>query len=301
MPVSRTKRKKKLAKRGKNGRNTPLFLNQDAVETLLAAFVESQDSTDPVEAAQDIMYDAWEEPTRRKRIALAKKALAVSPLCADAYGLLALDEAKSPGEVLALYRKGVEAGKQALGPEGFIEYAGHFWGALETRPYMRALHGLALALSELGQHQEASKIYQEMLSLNPDDNQGVRYLLADTLLACDDVESLKKLIEKYPDDASAKWRYTQALLAFRDKASNANDLALVAWAANSHVPAMLSGERRLVHSNSGYNRLGGDDEASDYVAANGAAWRSTSGAIAWLKEITEKLEPPKWHKRLADG
>ena len=36
------------------------------------------------------------------------------------------------------YAKGVEAGELALGPKGFKQYAGHFWGFLETRPYMRA-------------------------------------------------------------------------------------------------------------------------------------------------------------------
>ena len=48
------------------------------------------------------------------------------------------------------YAKGVEAGEQALGPEGFEEYAGRFWGFLETRPYMRARAGLAAALLKLG-------------------------------------------------------------------------------------------------------------------------------------------------------
>ena len=46
-------------------------------------------------------------------------------------------------------RAGLDAGELALGPEGFEEYDGHFWGFLETRPYMRARHGLALALLKL--------------------------------------------------------------------------------------------------------------------------------------------------------
>lgn len=81
------------------------------------------------------MYDAWEQTNARSRIALARKALGVSPLCADAYNLLA-DEASSLKEAGDLYAKGVEAGELALGPEGFEEYAGRFWGFLETRPYM---------------------------------------------------------------------------------------------------------------------------------------------------------------------
>jgi hypothetical protein len=36
--------------------------------------------------AQDAMYEAWERTTSRSRIALARKALDISPLCADAEG-----------------------------------------------------------------------------------------------------------------------------------------------------------------------------------------------------------------------
>ena len=32
------------------------------------------------------MYEAWERTTSRSRIALARKALDISPLCADAEG-----------------------------------------------------------------------------------------------------------------------------------------------------------------------------------------------------------------------
>jgi hypothetical protein len=39
--------------------------------------------------AQDVMYEAWERTTSRSRIAFARKTLRISPLCTDAYVLLA--------------------------------------------------------------------------------------------------------------------------------------------------------------------------------------------------------------------
>ena len=42
-----------------------------------------------LEQAQQLIYDAWEEPTRQKCLSLARKALGISPYCADAYNLLA--------------------------------------------------------------------------------------------------------------------------------------------------------------------------------------------------------------------
>ncbi|NGO54645.1 tetratricopeptide repeat protein [Allomesorhizobium camelthorni] len=246
---------------------------------------------DPTEAAQDIIYEAWEATTRSKRIALARKALKVSPLCADAYVLLAEEEARSVEEVLDYYQKGVEAGEMALGPEGFEEYAGHFWGFLETRPYMRARAGLAAALWRLGRHQDAIDHYQEMLELNPNDNQGIRYVLAGHLLARNEIKPLKKLLKQFEEDGAAAWLYTPALLAFRENDPDADKLAEEAWLANSHVPGVLSGKQPLVASMDGYITMGGEDEAADYVEENGRAWQSTPGAIEWLVDVTRKLKP----------
>jgi hypothetical protein len=53
------------------------------------------------------------------------------------------------------FRLIVAAGQRALGPEMFREYAGHFWGMLETGPYMRAREGLACLLWSDGKRHEA--------------------------------------------------------------------------------------------------------------------------------------------------
>ena len=76
------------------------------------------------------------------------------------------------------YKQGLEAGKKAIGEKEFNELKGHFWMAHETRPYMRAKAGLASCLFFMRRYDEAIKHYQEMLELNPNDNQGVRYQLA---------------------------------------------------------------------------------------------------------------------------
>ncbi len=64
-----------------------------------------------------------------------------------------------------------------LGPEFFEENVGHFWGIVETRPYMRARLGLAFTLWGTGERDAAIEQAQDMLRLNPGDNQGVRYPL----------------------------------------------------------------------------------------------------------------------------
>ena len=120
----------------------PIF-DQRGMEGMMAQIVGQMggavESGDPaLEQAQQLMYEAWEETNPAKRIALAHRALSISPHCADAYVLLAEEEADTAGRALDYYRQGVAAGERALGREYFREFAGEFWGLIETRPYMRA-------------------------------------------------------------------------------------------------------------------------------------------------------------------
>jgi tetratricopeptide (TPR) repeat protein len=303
MPVSKKPRAKKTdAKTSSKPRAVvPALPDRRAMERFLAALGDGRDSDDPTAKAQDVMYEAWERTTTRSRIALAHKALSISPLCADAYVLLAEEAARSVEEARDYYARGIEAGELALGPNDFAEYEGQFWGFLETRPYMRAKAGLASTLLRLGDVDGAIGHFRDMLRLNPNDNQGIRYLLAGCLLRRGDDGALKELLAAYEDEGSAFWLYTRALLAYREGGENnerATALAQEAWAANEHVPAILAGTKPLMPSESGYITLGGPDEATEYVAECGPAWHRTPGAVAWLTKTIATL-PPKSSKRRA--
>ncbi len=239
-----------------------------------------------LEEAQDVMYQAW-EAVGAQRVKLAQKALAISPDCADAYVLLAEETAKTPQEARQFYEKGVEAGKRALGPQTFQEDVGHFWGLLETRPYMRARAGLAQCLWALGEKQEAVDHFTDMLRLNPGDNQGVRYLLATLLLEVGDDVALQKLLGQYEDEYSANWKYTSALLAFRQegRSQKANALLTEAITFNRFVPPYLLGKKKLPHRMPAYYSPGDDSEAIDYVVEAIIPWRKTEGALVWLQDL----------------
>ena len=53
------------------------------------------------------------------------------------------------------------------------------WGHIDNRPYLRCLHGYGLCLWRTGKTDAAREIFDKMLWLNPRDNQGARFLLAD--------------------------------------------------------------------------------------------------------------------------
>jgi len=52
------------------------------------------------------------------------------------------------------------------------------WRILENRQYLRAICGKACVYHIEGNFKEADKLYRLLLKLNPNDNQGVRYLIA---------------------------------------------------------------------------------------------------------------------------
>ncbi len=239
----------------------------------------------PLERAQEVMYDAWESPDPKDRVQLAWRALQISRDCADAYVLLAQETARNAKEAAELYVKGVAAGERALGKQAFEENAGHFWGLLKTRPYMRARLGLALELWELGKREDAIDHAWEMLRLNPNDNQGVRYLLLSWLLEIDDDSGAKGLLDRYPDDIAGQWAYGRALHAFRTEAdtSRARKLRVEAKKRNPHAPAYLLGRKRLPKQSPDRIGIGDESEAIAIAEEQGTAWRKTPGALAWLE------------------
>ena len=298
IPKSKPPRKKRKPASGATARKRrtrpapPPPPDRRAMEGYLAGLIGRRGES-ALDAAQSVMYDAWDAPTKQKRVALARKALQLSPLCADAYVLLAEDTARSVAEAIDIYRKGVEAGELALGEEAFEHDVGHFWGILETRPFMRARSGLAQALWFMGEREEAIAHYRDMLRLNPNDNQGIRYLLVACLMEMGRDEDLDALLKEYDGDGSAAWTFTQALASFRREGNTEGSRALLAaaLASNAHVPDYLLGERTLPRTAPEDMTMGGEDEAAEYVRDFGAGWERTPGAAVWLHDALPR--PPR--------
>jgi tetratricopeptide (TPR) repeat protein len=243
----------------------------------------------PLEQAQALVAQAYEITAPNRRRALAQQALALSPDCADAYDLLA-DLEPVPFRKLELLEQAVAAGRRALGETRFKELEGHFWGFVETRPFMRAYGGVAELSWALGDRARAIAIYTDMLRLNPGDNQGVRYMLATCLLEERTPEAqtaLQDLLGRFPDDAAANWAYSRALLLFQMKdgaTEEANRALGEAMKANRHVPPLLLGEEAMPRELPQFVGFGDVNEAVEYVAFARAAWKHTSRALFWLRQ-----------------
>lgn len=53
------------------------------------------------------------------------------------------------------------------------------WACIGNRPFLRCIHGYGLALWRLDRLPEAEAVFERMLWLNPNDNQGARFCWLD--------------------------------------------------------------------------------------------------------------------------
>ncbi|HUY32369.1 MAG TPA: hypothetical protein VMV69_06280 [Pirellulales bacterium] len=266
----------------------------------MAAGMDGNRSETALDRAQELFYRAFKAAHPSEKSSLARKALDISPDCADACVLLA-EQTTSVEEALAFYEQGVAAGERALGEKFFQENAGSFWGILETRPYMRARKGMADCLAATGHREAASEHYRELIRLNPNDNQGVRHALAKSLLDLGRDDELETVLERYPDDCMAAGSYSRALVAFRlyGDVKTARERLRSAHGHNRHVPGKLLGhERGAPDEFQNMVALGSPDEAAVYAATFRGAWRETPGALAWLRDV---LDVPAVAERPAPG
>ena len=51
------------------------------------------------------------------------------------------------------------------------------WGHIDNRPFLCCTHGFGLCLWRLGRFEQAERVFDRMLWLNPSDSQGVRFLI----------------------------------------------------------------------------------------------------------------------------
>ena len=103
---------------------------------------------------------------------LLMDALCTDLRCIDAHAHLGNHEfGRRPARAMLHYEIGIRIAELSL-PPGFDGVL--LWGRIYNRPFLRCLHGYGLCLWRLGKPHEAQQVFERILSLNPNDNQGVR-------------------------------------------------------------------------------------------------------------------------------
>ncbi|MEK7404462.1 MAG: tetratricopeptide repeat protein [Acidobacteriota bacterium] len=275
------------------------FESPEAANAYLRELVESgglnrlaeAEPADPKEEAQDLAYRAMEAATAKQARELTEQALKLDPDCVDALIIRAQAQPLARKEYIARLRLAVEAGERSLGSDFIRDNSGHFWGMIETRPLMRAKHGLGMALVDAGQNQEAISQLEEMLELNPNDNQGVRDILLGLYLLDGDLTGADRLLGQYRDDCGATFVWGRVL---RDLiAGNLRGAASAikkAMRSNPHVAEVLAGREGFPKALPGFYSPGSEDEAAYCLLWLGRAWMKHPEAIAWVAGSTAGLK-----------
>ncbi len=236
----------------------------------------------PKEQAQDLVFDAYElsKTKGRKNIELA---LELDPDCIEAYEYLGTME-NSVELALLYFEKGVAIGRRVFGGKYLKEHKGMFWGFHETRPFMRCLASCSECLYAMGRVDEAVAILEEMIELNPNDNQGVRYYLMVYLIELGEDAKFEKYEAMYENEFGAFSAFNRALYAFKSKGPTvqANEKLKKAIEDNSFVPVHLLSRKPITNLPDGY-QFGSVEEAKIYASFARNVWRKMDGAIAWLE------------------
>lgn len=233
--------------------------------------------------AQDLAYEGWEKSSARQRDKIAHQALAISPDAVDAY-LLQAHDAASWEEATELCAQALAAAERLLGPDPFNAYKDGFWGVAITRPYMRARFALGYTLWRQGKRAEAQAHFDDLLRLNPNDNQGVRYVLAALLFEQGKDEEVRRVTDTYAQDALSHWAYNRAFWQFRQRGDSpqAQQKLMRALSLNPYVPPLLLGQRQPRSWELQFIEPGGESEAVEYAHLYRDAWTMTPGALEWL-------------------
>lgn len=163
------------------------------------------------------------------------------------------------------------------------------WGWHENRPALRLLGSLSNHLRGIKRFAEAVRVMEWMvLTLNPNDNQGMRDALIHDYLRENRIADAVVLTKLYPDDMAAM-AYGTALALFMDK----RDAAAVAAAktAATRYPEvrkmLLADKPRQPRLNPEYVKVGGKDEAWFYRKDHLDIWQN-SGGLDWLRQQSGK-------------
>jgi len=244
--------------------------------------------TRPWHRAQEVAYQGWEQRSERRRADPARRALEISPDAVDGYLLLAHDAA-SWDEATDFCAQAVAAAERLLGPDFLTKYKGDFWGMAQTRPYMRARFALGYCLWRQERREEALTHFRDLISLNPGDNQGARYVLVATLLELGEDREAQQIMAVYSRDALCHWAYNRALMEFRRRGDGRRTQRLLgqAFGKNALVPIFLLGRKRIRSYESDIVEPGDKSEAVEYQHLYGDAWAMTEGASTWLAQRFE--------------
>jgi hypothetical protein len=163
---------------------------------------------------------------------------------------------------------------------------------LENRPYLRALANLALLRHRQGQTADEVEIYERLLRMNPNDNQGVRWLLGEGYHRLGRLDVAIKAYEAALEEPGCC--YSHALALFESGEAGAGLAVIRGFARNRYVAPMLLGEPWTRVDGWHGSNMEEPEWAAEYVERHGDLWRGAPGSKEFLHRFWTAEPVRRW-------
>lgn len=224
------------------------------------------------------------ELTEKTILILLKEPLLTEASSYLAHKFLELGADKEAFEVL---EKSIGAVKKIF-PEEFDWQKDKLpWYFLENRDFLNLLLDQAIFIEKSIGVLKSIPYYEQILSLNPNDNQGVRGIITTLYLKTDQLSKVIELYKKYPEDITQELIVGYALTLIKlNKLEQAEKHLKKIYKYSKHVIEELL---KLAHQqpsqfDPGRIQVGGEDEAYLYWREQGNLWQATKGAMDLLRK-----------------
>lgn len=263
---------------------------QDSLEIELLALLDevaaqTKPGPPPLEM-EERYWQAHELPDGEARSEALQNLVADYPGHVAAWLELTDHLVMSPHQRVEVLRRLVEIGRRGLDPAYFELPNAPFWMDMDSRPYMRARFAYGDALIRLDRVEDGLAEWLELLRLNPNDNQGIRYEVLPMLLQLDRRQEAAALFERYNEaDFSAVFAWCRVLDRWLDGNFEDATAALeTAREQNPHIEAYLLGKRRPPKRMPVMYSPGSIEEAKSFAERLLSAWKAWPKARAWLRK-----------------
>jgi len=239
---------------------------------------------------QELLGDAIDWMDTNPRLARSRFTSLIRdyPEFLDAYHHLALTwyrEGKT-AQAFRIWRKGAELALKVLPANFSIKTDRLQWGFVENRPFLRLYFGYGLALMKNGKFKQALEIFENTLSLNPSDNQGVRSFFVECNFELQRPEAVLAVCDRFPGDCLEHVAYGRVLALLQ--LGRAKEAAKASSFAVKHLPLIArellkTRHRQIANWDEGGVTVGSQAQAYGYWLEHGKFWRNAPGALDFLQ------------------
>lgn len=244
-------------------------------------------SIDAMDVANELYLDFLTSDTLELQIRFAMLVLKYDPLFTDCYLRLIDMTPATHNERLELLLRLQKLAEIRLGKDAVKKYKPHFYGFIETRPYMRIRHDIATTYMDMEQFGDAITVFQAMLSLSQNDNLGVRYPLLCLHLAQSDLDGARQLLQLFEDEIDNSVVFAWANLLSK-LIEGDNEKAVIALKRarnqNAYIEKYVSSRIRIPKFTGVGCPPGSTGEAVEHAALLRLAWSAHPAAMKWLRE-----------------